>query len=219
MRNENLQNQCQTCGKAFHVKRCEQTERKYCSKACFRKHHARTCPNCGVVFTPSKERVCCSNACHVAYAKRYKMENYAAIFWSYIDRSGDCWEWQGTHNEQGYGCFDLNKKRRASHRVAYELTHGTIPDGLLVLHRCDNPPCCNPDHLFLGTHKDNADDCAAKGRLSIGGGKRIEDNEIPGLIDRYKRGGITQQELADAYGVSRSLVSFILSGKRRAVRP
>ena len=75
-----------------------------------------------------------------------------------------CWEWIGARTTAGYG--EINRKRRVRyvHRIAWELHHGPIPAGKWVLHRCDNPPCWNPDHLFLGTHRDNVADKMLKGR-------------------------------------------------------
>lgn len=78
-----------------------------------------------------------------------------------------CWEWRGALDRKGYGNWtwrDVSSSPRRAHRCAWELLRGPIPGGLHVLHRCDNPPCCNPDHLFLGTISDNAKDSVAKGR-------------------------------------------------------
>jgi hypothetical protein len=80
-----------------------------------------------------------------------------------------CWEWQGARTKDGYGVYIPTKGNpHYAHRCAYERIHGPIPDGLLVCHKCDNPPCCNPDHLFLGTNKDNIDDRHRKGRTRTG---------------------------------------------------
>lgn len=87
-------------------------------------------------------------------------------FWSRVDRSGgerSCWPWIGYRDKWGYGGFTRFRKLLA-HRVAWTIANGPIPDDMLVLHHCDNPPCCNPGHLFVGTHQDNMDDMAKKGR-------------------------------------------------------
>jgi len=79
-------------------------------------------------------------------------------------REGDCLVFTGSRNKAGYGVTQFQNYKSVAHRIAYALTNGPIPKGLLVCHKCDNPPCINPEHLFLGTHKDNALDMHAKGR-------------------------------------------------------
>ncbi|KKN72487.1 hypothetical protein LCGC14_0409910 [marine sediment metagenome] len=83
-----------------------------------------------------------------------------------IGHPNDCWPWVRACSGKGYGQMSVNKHLEYTHRLAYRLLVGSIPDGLFVLHHCDNPPCANPGHLFLGTNQDNMQDAARKGRTS-----------------------------------------------------
>jgi hypothetical protein len=93
-------------------------------------------------------------------------EQTAARFWSKVEKGQGCWTWTAGRNADGYGWFKISGGPKVAHRVAWELTNGPIPEGLIVRHRCDNPPCVNPGHLELGTHKDNRRDCSQRGRAS-----------------------------------------------------
>ena len=125
-------------------------------------------------------------------------------FWSKVDRSGDCWEWTaGT--TKGYGRIRINDVLYLANRISYALVHGD-PGDLWVCHTCDNPPCVNPDHLWLGTCRDNLQDAAKKERcvtkLSVSDVQEIlESNDL-------------QQTLADKYGVNRTIISDIQCRKR-----
>lgn len=87
-----------------------------------------------------------------------------------INKKTDCWEYQGGKNNIGYGMIRDEKKMRTAHRVSYEEHKGPIPPRMCVCHTCDNPICCNPDHLWLGTLKQNTQDMITKGRAKIFGG-------------------------------------------------
>lgn len=89
-----------------------------------------------------------------------------------LQADGDCLVWSGACNDKGYGQMGIGGHRLAyAHRIAWVLAHGELDDEVLVLHCCDNPPCCNPDHLFLGTHQANSDDKISKGRFVRGAGR------------------------------------------------
>ena len=89
-------------------------------------------------------------------------------FWEKVDKSNECWLWKASCDSYGYGHISVEKMMVKSHRLSWELTHGPIPCGLYVLHKCDNPKCVNPEHLFLGTALDNARDRDKKGRGACG---------------------------------------------------
>jgi hypothetical protein len=93
-------------------------------------------------------------------------ENQKERFWRLVDKSSPngCWTWKGWKNAKGYGRFQIELNSVIAHRVSFFLDTGTLNENLLVCHSCDNPSCVNPAHLFLGTAKDNAYDCIAKGR-------------------------------------------------------
>lgn len=106
----------------------------------------------------------CSRSC----ANQFKQGGFETRFWSHVDQSGDvdsCHEWQASRIDQGYGRVSWNGDLYLTHRVAWMLANDQIDLPTLdVLHNCDNPPCCNPRHLFLGTHSDNMQDMWDKGR-------------------------------------------------------
>ncbi len=144
-----------------------------------------------------------------------------ARFNSKIDKSSPngCWEWTAGAIRNGYGRFKLHGKDVLAHRVAYKIYVGDIPDGLFVCHSCDNPRCCNPAHLWLGTNADNTKDMVEKGRCRSAG-PRGEQNGMSRLtkadvleIKSKRAYGTNQYVLAKEYGVSQSLISLVCSGK------
>lgn len=125
----------------------------------------------------------------------------------------ECWLWTGTRTEKGYGRFVVAPGvRLRAHRVSWELTNGPIPNGLWVLHRCDNPSCCNPAHLFLGTNADNSADRDRKGRnrvVTIGEAHpraKLTWDKVAELKVRHARGDVTYRSLAIEYGVCETTV-------------
>lgn len=137
-------------------------------------------------------------------------------FWSKVDRSGGpdaCWPWTANRQRRsGYGQFWYERRVRLAHRVAWKLTRGEIPPGRCVLHRCDNPPCVNPAHLFLGTQADNLADMDRKGRRvnsphpgERNGLAKLTEMRVR-LIRHLRAKGSTQPALARAFNVTTSTV-------------
>lgn len=120
-----------------------------------------------------------------------------------------CWLWTGATGPTGYGMFRMDGKTRRAHRVAHEMYVGPIPNGQSVLHRCDNPTCVNPQHLALGTPKDNADDRDRRGRNA----QKLTSAQILNIC-ALREYGLTQQTLADEYGVSQAQISRVCAGMR-----
>jgi len=90
-------------------------------------------------------------------------------FWAQVHKTPGCWTWTGGCNADGYGRMRIGTGQRIrAHRISWFIHHGPVPVGMCVLHRCDNPPCINPDHLFLGTNPDNTADRHSKGRSACG---------------------------------------------------
>lgn len=131
-----------------------------------------------------------------------------------IGTPDECWPWTGYKSHQGYGRIGgLGRDLQLCHRVAYELTYGPIPDNVAVLHHCDNPPCCNPAHLFLGDNQDNVDDKMEKGRFvpmkgeTNGSSKFTKETIIE--IRNLRAAGMTFAAISKICGVSKSHVKRI----------
>ena len=133
-----------------------------------------------------------------------------------------CWEWQGRRQRQGYGTVDLRKHSWPErvvmvHRLVYSICVEAIPDGLDVLHRCDNPPCCRPDHLFLGSNLDNVADKVAKGRHRSPSGEAHGmarmTAELVMSVRRRAAAGESYASIARDIGFSATQVSDVARGK------
>jgi hypothetical protein len=145
-------------------------------------------------------------------------------FWSRVDKNGPlimssrCWVWTRGRDVDGYGTIWRAGTNAKAHRVSFEINGGSIPDGLFVCHKCDNPSCVNPDHLFLGTALENKRDCVRKGRLSppIGeahGRARLTAKQVLDIRSRPAYRGLTVN-LAKEFGVHHMTISLIRNRKK-----
>ena len=144
----------------------------------------------------------------------------AEMFWRHVEIGGenDCWPWSGARYKSGYGRIRRGKTQRAAHREAYELGNGVeIADGMSVCHRCDNPPCCNPAHLFEGTKADNNADRSNKGRNGDTRGERHPQAKITAVnvleMRRMRSDGFQFKAIAERFGVTTQNAFMVATGK------
>lgn len=142
-------------------------------------------------------------------------------FWSHVDKSGECWIWQLSTDKDGYGKFQVSLPRLRvgkqeqchvrAHRLAYILTHGPVEDRLLILHSCDNPRCCRPDHLRPGTQLENRADAVKRNRVARG--ERHAQAKLTEAQARealsMRRAGVPTRELMKRFGVSKATIEQI----------
>lgn len=168
----------------------------------------------------------------------------ACAFWQKVDKNGplpdqskphyaglnQCWNWTGQTNHNGYGRLSVSADGKRlmvrTHRFSWVLQNGQIHEGSLVLHKCDNPSCVNPDHLFLGSHQDNQRDCSSKERRNPHSGPRAKYKPRTSITPRVltqkqvdeirtirQKSQVSCAEIAKNYGVSRAMIWLIVSGK------
>jgi len=181
--------------------------------------------HCNIMILPSQlgVRKFCSRECHYAHTLSQNEDR----FWDRVKKSDGCWEWQGRIEKNGYGSWGFYSRTWRTHRLSWTLRYGPIPDGLWVLHHCDNRKCVRPDHLFLGTLADNMRDAAVKGVMSAAvrkawithpdlwrgekhGRAKLTDNDVRAIRATTS---VSQTELAHRYGVSQATIWRIISRK------
>lgn len=139
---------------------------------------------------------------------------------SYTKAENDCWIWNKATDKDGYGLFKMDGKSVRATRYSYQLYKGLLRDGYFACHTCDNPSCVNPNHLFLGTAKDNAADMVKKGRSLFGNRNpsrlhtaKITLKQVDEIRDLCAK-GLSQAEIGKAYGISQQQVSRIFNNQR-----
>ena len=133
--------------------------------------------------------------------------------WLALNPETGCWIWQGCKWRDGYGRKNYEGKPGGfAHRWIYELVNGPLDDEVVLRHRCDNPPCCNPEHLIPGTHADNHADMIAKGRNYTSVGKRLDEDRVR-EIRNLLSAGVSKVKLSEKFGVARRTIIDIDQGR------
>ncbi len=153
---------------------------------------------------------------HLSFISSYTAQR----FWSKVNKTGPlwnnipCWLWTVARTSTGYGHFNLDGRSVKAHRAAWEITHGPIPDKLLVLHRCDRPLCCNPAHLFLGTPADNSRDMVQKNRHGSQRGNRHKTRARPREGDTAMDEYVTVAAASHLTGVTERTLRRWITGRK-----
>lgn len=125
-----------------------------------------------------------------------------------------CWLWTGNTNNSGYGTIAVNRKPSLAHRISFTLYKGKFKKTLCVCHSCDNPSCVNPDHLFLGTHKDNVHDMYKKGRSR----SKLDAETIEQIV-KYRESGLLYKEIQVKTGINYWVIKGVISGNLKIFKP
>lgn len=226
---QRIQKTCPTCRGAFEIIPSK-SSRIFCSNECHgvakRRRQAVACIRCGTVFEVTehqaqRERRFCSKACWYAVRTTIRRD-WRERLWEKIDRRGpsECWPWTGSRDGRGYGMFMFSsirdvKRNMKAHRAAYVSENGPVPDDVFVCHRCDNPPCCNPAHLFPAHHQGNVDDMVAKGRhRGSGKGQAAPTAKLTDeAVRRIRSDPRSSRAVAAELGVGKSTINSVRAGE------
>ena len=141
-------------------------------------------------------------------------------FWVKVDKSDGCWIWKAYRDKDGYGVVRVGNRTMLAHRVSYYMANNGIKDSLCVCHKCDNPPCVNPAHLFLASRQENMDDMTRKGRAKPNKKRGsahykaiLNEALVLKIREVYKNGNVTIGEIAEIFGLTPSGVGNAIYGK------
>lgn len=230
-RRRTVARECPVCHAAFETTqgRVDRGWGVYCSDACMREGRvtrvAFVCLICNKTFDVHHCRAdagqvkYCSKKCRDAALRLLPRPTPADRFWAKVNKTDSCWLWTGATTSYGYGMLARTKKGERfylAHRLSWEIHFGPIPKGSLVCHNCpsgDNPLCVNPAHLFLGTHGDNMQDMARKGRNSHLPQRKLTPDDAREIRRRYANKEASQAKLASEYNTSVTTIRNILLRK------
>lgn len=226
-----MERKCLHCNGIFIATRYQvkKGRARFCSLQCYGKsiyieRIEIKCKHCHKLFISHKNgsRKYCSQSCSTSVRNKLIALPTEDIFWRNIvppKHKNDCWLYKSVQRckSSGYGMIYINQRYYSAHRFSWELYNGRIPKGKFCLHRCDIRNCVNPDHLFLGTNKDNMRDKVKKGRANVPYGEKhhgsiINDNIAKKIKLNIKK-GISAPEIAKNFNISKGIVFAIKSGK------
>lgn len=216
---------CQQCGAVFLRKPSKiRSPLTFCSRTCkglrMRFRTERPCQQCGApvpvdaIRTTSRQR---GKYCSFACSNAGRTQPIVERFWAKVEKTETCWLWTGQFDSDGYGRIKTSnrpRRRIRAHALSWAIHFGPIPAGLVVCHRCDNPPCVRPDHLFLGTTADNQHDKVAKGRQARGeavGAAKLTAEQVLEIRSRYANGGVSQAALAVDYDIGSGAIWAVVT--------
>lgn len=197
--------ECLQCKKEFKWRRSVGIYPKYCSRVCMRSN---------IKFWSGKNSFRWATA-----SPQEQIERLKEIFEKHVLRDNKCWNWKGKLHKSGYALMIYGKdhKQIGAHRVSWIIHFGEIPEGLYVCHKCDNKKCTNPEHLFLGTPKENTQDMLKKDRKNTPIGEKVFSSKLTSKqvikIKKMLSLGVTMTKLALKYNVSLSAISDIKKEK------
>jgi len=179
----------------------------------------KNCLGCHKIFYPLKWELkrgngkYCSRRCADIYQKGTPRERFE----KFVKKTKTCWLWIGSKDPNGYGKMSYRNYPTNAHRMSWILNKGDIPDSKFILHKCDNPPCVNPDHLFVGTAKDNSTDMVRKGRHArfsnrgeSCGSSKLRELDVSN-IRKMKTMGISVSNIIKHYNISKSQIKRIIN--------
>lgn len=217
MASSKITRSCRICGTKFTARKSTQT---LCSHACRAKSKITRvtlqCRECKGDFTREPNQIrggrkyFCSRECSFKHGKPFEKK-----FWAKVQKTETCWLWTGTVNNKGYGETRYEGRFALSHRVSFIIHKGPIPEGMVVRHRCDNPPCLNPKHLELGTIAENTKDKIMKQRQAQGttqGHAKFTEQTLR-EAKRLRSDGWTYLELERHFNISRQTISKAVRGE------
>lgn len=197
-----MKSKCLSCKKEFNWKK---QHKNYIRKFC--------CHKCALIFNNEKQK-------KWTYAtEEERIEMMRVKFEKSVIKKNGCWDWKGYKDKYGYtyisGFRDMKKYHIRGNRVSWEIHYGKIPENILVCHKCDNPSCTNPEHLFLGTIRENNEDRTIKNRQSKGEnvpGHILKELEVKEIKKKLKE-KVCQRRIAEEYKVSYATICMIKKGK------